>query len=630
MSKLRAQSIKFKVMAPIILSLFVIVTGYTFYWSSAYTREMRENFESQIDLAYRSISPVLVSAIWQFDDTSAQRALEGLDNLKSFVFAKVLAEGDVFAARVRSGEWEDHWEEMALGLEVDEDGAARTTSGDLDVLKFHLRDDDGNGVGYLVVGFTSAHITAAIWSMYTQSAVIAGIMFVGIAFLMNWIANSVTVPLTRVSAMIGRITEGDHDFEVTDSDRRDEIGSIAKALEVFRSTASEVVELQKREEEARAEADKARARMLAELEAAVGNVVNKARQGDFSVRVEARLGDRTLDSLADNVNGLLDSLDISTKELSDMLCALSKGDLTGRIDFAFQGRLGDLKTYANDMAEQLTMMVAQIRDSSSLVNRASSEIDSGTMTLSHRTEQAAANLQETSAAATEVALIVKENASSANEAAVLAETADRAAGEGRDIVQQAIEAMSEIKQSSDRVTSIIGMIDEIAFQTNLLALNASVEAARAGEAGKGFAVVAQEVRQLSQRSAEAASNIRALVQESNQRVTDGASLFDQTGNMLSEIVGSIGAVVTTVQKIAGASQKQAASAQEISSAIGHLDEMTQQNAALVEETAASTQSLSSEAAKLNEQTAAFKLVDSQAPGSAAQQRLTGSQAALAG
>jgi methyl-accepting chemotaxis protein len=251
--------------------------------------------------------------------------------------------------------------------------------------------------------------------------------------------------------------------------------------------------------------------------------------------------------------------------------------------------------------------MANIQSATDEVQSAASEITSGTEDLSHRTEQVASNLEETAAASEELAATVRQNAENARNASELAGNADQSAKSGGQVVEQAVSAMVGIEESAQKITDIIGVIDEIAFQTNLLALNASVEAARAGEAGKGFAVVAQEVRHLAQRSAKAASDIKTLIQNSNGQVKEGVKLVNRAGESLAEIVGSIGRVAGIVTEISNASQEQAAGVQEINSSITSMDEMTQQNSALVEESTAAARALSDQAAKLAELNAFFKL-----------------------
>ncbi|MDH3662756.1 MAG: methyl-accepting chemotaxis protein [Alphaproteobacteria bacterium] len=256
---------------------------------------------------------------------------------------------------------------------------------------------------------------------------------------------------------------------------------------------------------------------------------------------------------------------------------------------------------------QFRELVTQIHAATNEVENAAAEIASGTNDLSKRTEQAASSLEETAASTEQLSATVKQNAENAANANQLADEANGTASRGGEVAGRAVTAMSGIEGSAQKISDIIGVIDEIAFQTNLLALNASVEAARAGEAGKGFAVVAQEVRQLAQRSAQAASDIKILIQDSNGQVKEGVQLVNQAGEALTEIVGSIGKVAGIVRDIAGASQEQAAGVQEINSSVASMDQMTQQNSALVEQSTAAARALSDQAGRLGELMGFFKL-----------------------
>ena len=305
--------------------------------------------------------------------------------------------------------------------------------------------------------------------------------------------------------------------------------------------------------------------------------------------------------------------------LGDGLQKLADGDLKASLDGTFPEEMEELRAAFNQSLQQLRSMVVQIKTMTTELENAASEISSGTEDLSHRTEQAASNLEETAAASEQMSSTVRQNAENAGNANQLANDANQSASKGGAVVEQAVASMKNIDDSAQKITDIIGVIDEIAFQTNLLALNASVEAARAGEAGKGFAVVAQEVRQLAQRSAQAASEIKTLIQSSNNQVKDGVQLVNRTGEALTEIVGSIGQVASIVGEISSASQEQSIGVQEINSSIASMDEMTQQNSALVEQSAASARTLSDQANQLAELMAFFKIGD--APASPGRQPL---------
>ncbi|MEZ5936052.1 MAG: methyl-accepting chemotaxis protein [Alphaproteobacteria bacterium] len=343
------------------------------------------------------------------------------------------------------------------------------------------------------------------------------------------------------------------------------------------------------------------------LQRSIDEVVSAAVGGDFSKRVKADNLDGAMGRLAQGVDQLTGLIEGATGDIGTMLGALAEGDLSRRITADYRGTLGVLKDDANRTADQLANIVGHIQLTANEVKNAASEITSGTEDLSSRTEQAAANLEETAASTEEMAATVGQNAKNAKSASELAGSADRTAKTGGDVVKQAVGAMAGIEESAQKITDIISVIDEIAFQTNLLALNASVEAARAGEAGKGFAVVAQEVRQLAQRSAQAAADIKTLIQNSNGQVKDGVQLVNRAGEALTEIVGSIGKVAGIVEQISSASQEQAIGVQEINNSITSMDEMTQQNSALVEESTAAARALTDQATKLAELMAFFKL-----------------------
>lgn len=413
-------------------------------------------------------------------------------------------------------------------------------------------------------------------------------------------------PLRDLESVTAVFAERQYDEVVPHKDRTDEIGRIAAAVEAFRESGLEQISLERQQQAALVE-ERERAAEAATFRREVGEVVAAAAEGDFSKRIDLSGKQDAMATMANSINQLTELVERATRDCGDMLASLAKGDLSRRIDGEYRGIFGDLKQNANRTAEQLSEIVGQIQIATSEVKNAASEISCGTADLSARTEQATANLEETAASTEELAGTVKQNAENAKNASWLAGGANASAKTGGEVVERAISAMADIEDSARRVTDIILVIDEIAFQTNLLALNASVEAARAGEAGKGFAVVAQEVRQLAQRSSQAADDIKTLIHDSNGQVKEGVQLVNRAGEALTEIVDSIGKVAGIVDDISKASQEQSVGVQEINCSITSMDEMTQQNSALVEESTAAARALGDQATNLAELMAFFKL-----------------------
>lgn len=293
-----------------------------------------------------------------------------------------------------------------------------------------------------------------------------------------------------------------------------------------------------------------------------------------------------------------------------VLTGVAEGNLTQKMELEYLGTFAEIKKAVNSTVDRLYDMVKQIIEAAQSVNSAASEIASGSTDLSQRTEEQASSLEETAASMEEITGTVKQNSQNATTANDLSNKANSVASDGGRVVGEAVVAMSSIEKSSQKISDIIGVIDEIAFQTNLLALNAAVEAARAGDAGKGFAVVASEVRSLAGRSASASKEIKALINESALQVKNGASLVNNAGETLKDIVGSVQQVAGIVSEIAEASKEQATGIDEINTAITQMDEVTQQNAALVEENTAAAQSMVEQARELEKLMSFFKLNDS--------------------
>ncbi|MBP7065352.1 MAG: hypothetical protein KBB36_14390 [Ferrovibrio sp.] len=404
-----------------------------------------------------------------------------------------------------------------------------------------------------------------------------------------------------------RLADRDWSVTLAETSRRDEIGDMARAVDVFKTAGQDNERLQQEVERSRADFEQERQAQEALLEQAIGQIVGAASAGELGRRIDADALQGVMRTLGIGVNDLLGTVERALTDLGGMLGALAQGNVGHRIDGGYRGVFAQLANDANSLAERLSEIAGRLGQSAGLVRDASSEISAGSADLAQRTEAQAASLQRTAATMEQITATVRHNADNARQASQLAVAAqDTAEGGGR-VVGNVVAAMGRIEGSSQKIVDIVGLIDEIAFQTNLLALNASVEAARAGEAGKGFAVVAQEVRALAQRSANASKEIKALISESNTQVRDGAKLVGQAGSTLDAIVESVKRVAGIIEEIAIGSQEQASGLDDVNQSVAEMDEMTQRNGALVEQTTASAQSMADQARDLADLVAFFKL-----------------------
>ena len=400
--------------------------------------------------------------------------------------------------------------------------------------------------------------------------------------------------LTQADAM-SRLAQGELEVEIQGADRTHELGRMAKALTVFKKNALRMRELDAEKEAADQAAATARSAMMLELGQSFGSVVDAAVAGDFSARVSSNFADAELNKLAEGVNRLLETVDAGVAETDRVMSRVAEGDLGDRMNGRFDGAFAHLQANVNATIERLAELVAQIQTASGRIQTSVADITSGAQNLSGRAESQAASLEETNATMEEMSAMVQASTQNANDASALAGGAAQEAKQGGEVVGETVCAMERISESSTRIGEIVTVIDGIAFQTNLLALNAAVEAARAGDAGKGFAVVAAEVRTLAQRSAEAARDVKALIEESSGHVSDGVRLVGKTGDALEKIVGAISEAATTVNQISVASVEQATGFTEVSTTIRSMDALTQQNAEMADHSAASARALSKEA-----------------------------------
>lgn len=418
-----------------------------------------------------------------------------------------------------------------------------------------------------------AYLTRMAW---TSVAIIAGAAIL-LVLLGVMISGRFRRRLEGVIAATGRIAGGQMDVEITEAEAKDEIGDMARSLVVLRDASIAKLELER-------EADANRA--LSEEE----RVARERQKAQEASRIRF-----AVDSLAEGLR------------------QLAGGNVAHRLTTPFGDGLDTLRADFNASLDTLQSTLRAVGDNAHTIDSGAGEIRSASDDMARRTEQQAASVEETAAALEEITATVKSSSERAEQAGQLVVRTKHGAERSGEIVHDAISAMQEIARSSNDISNIIGVIDDIAFQTGLLALNAGVEAARAGDAGKGFAVVAHEVRELAQRSATAAKEIKNLITTSGERVRTGVELVEQTGSALQAIVVQVQEIDHHVSSIVTAAREQATGIQEISSAVTTIDHGTQQNAALVEQSTAASHGLAREASALMQLIGRFNLGDDTAP-----------------
>lgn len=388
-----------------------------------------------------------------------------------------------------------------------------------------------------------------------------------------------------------------------------------KLLSYANAKSSEAADQAEKVKEQRKSNEENHARMMRGLQSAFGNVVAAAAAGDFSKRVTTEFPDPELRALAQGINDLVQTVDSGLSETRHVLSAIAQAELSKRVTGDYAGAFGALKNDTNAVADRLRDIIRQLRVTSRTLRTATSDIAQGANDLSERTSHQAATIEETTAAMEQLAEKVMRNAGRANEAAQRTDTVTTTAEASGAAIEQAAQAMERINASSSKISSIIGMIDDIAFQTNLLALNASVEAARAGEAGKGFAVVAEEVRRLAQSTVNASAQVKSLISQSGTEVAAGSELVSNAATRLHAVLEALRTNNALMSGIAEDNREQAAAIEQVTAAVGQLDQMTQNNAALAEETNAAIAQTEGQAADLDRIVEIFVLDEGAAAGS---------------
>ncbi|MBB3161304.1 methyl-accepting chemotaxis protein [Rhizobium laguerreae] len=424
----------------------------------------------------------------------------------------------------------------------------------------------------------SSDINASVDIVLEALLASAALFAFGLYFL---IRKTVTKPILSLSDDMQRLAGGDTAIACTGIGRTDEIGTMASAVEVFRQAAIANKQLEKDAEAARLQGETERV------------TARKQADEDAAERLRA-----------------------ATSGLAAGLKRLASGDLAFQIDEPFAPDFENLRHDFNMSIRQLDQTLGAIAAAIAAIDEGTREIASGAGDLSKRTEQQAASLEETAAALDQITANVSNSSKRTDEARTEATDANRNAAKSSEVVSHAEEAMRRIEASSQQISSIIGVIDEIAFQTNLLALNAGVEAARAGDAGKGFAVVAQEVRELAQRSAQAAKEIKGHIQKSSVEVESGVKLVLDTSQVLKAISEQIARINQHMDAIAVSAREQSTGLAEVNTAVNSMDQVTQQNAAMVEQSTAASGHLAEEAARLRELVSRFRLQATASPSAA--------------
>jgi methyl-accepting chemotaxis protein len=556
---MKSRSIRTQVMVPSLALIVIGLGAVTAYSGWSRTTSMTNAFQQKVKLTSAMASSGAATAMWQFDKDLAKDTFLPAATDRDFRAAVILDDrGKPFFTTGQA----DVVTAATNAVAHSGDKSANKTMSIETAPLTHTEEGKEMTIGTMVIAFDKTAIAEDASSSLATLAMIALSVLLLVGGALYALMRTITRPIGSLSDVMEKLSSGKLDTIVPNQDRGDEIGAMSRAVEYFKESVYSAANLQRQADESR-QAQEERRRQHEEAE-----------------------------------HARLTAMSTATTSLARGLHTLANGDLTANISEQLPEEFEGLRRNFNDA-------VAQLRDTLSMVVITANNIDAGTRDiasntndLARRTEQQAASLEETAAALNEITVNISSSLKLTEEARHVAIEASGGADKSGDVMENAVAAMSRIETSAGQIANIIGVIDEIAFQTNLLALNAGVEAARAGEAGKGFAVVAQEVRELAQRSANAAREIKGLIENSTREVSIGVDLVSTTGTALNQIGALIGQVNQRIASIATATREQSSGLSEINTAVNHMDQNTQHNAAMVEETSAASGALAAEAEKL--------------------------------